>query len=107
MRFRPILSVAAAGLILLNFPPSVADPPIHHQAPPTSPYWKQLAAPVRLLDGTEPIDVDRGHAAPAVFDLNGDGLKDLLVGQFGEGKLRVYPNRGSDRSPRFDGFVRA
>jgi len=45
-----------------------------------------------------------GHASPTVFDLNGDGLKDLLVGQFGEGKLRVYYNRGSNRSPRFEGF---
>src|SRR5688572_7232129 len=37
------------------------------------------------------IDVEIGHAAPLVADIKGDGSPYLLVGQFGEGKLRLYP----------------
>ncbi|HEV3083716.1 MAG TPA: hypothetical protein VGY66_28300 [Gemmataceae bacterium] len=55
----------------------------------------ELAPPVRLLAGGQPINVDIGHAAPFVADLRGDGTMNLLVGQFGEGKLRLYPISGS------------
>ncbi len=63
-----------------------------------------LAPPVRLLAGGQPINVDIGHAAPFVADLKADGKSVLLVGQFGEGKLRLYPNVGSKSEPRFDKF---
>lgn len=63
-----------------------------------------LVAPVRLMAGGQPINVDIGHAAPFVADLNGDGSRVLLVGQFGEGKLRLYPNVGSKKEPKFEKF---
>ena len=63
-----------------------------------------LAAPVRLMAGKQPINVDIGHAAPFLADLKGDGHMALLVGQFGEGKLRIYPNIGTAKEPRFDKF---
>ena len=79
-----------------------------------------LFAPgVRLLTGDKPIDVTTGHASPYVYDFNGDGKRDLLVGEFGSGtyrgettsksslanaRLRVYLNKGSNASPRYDGF---
>jgi hypothetical protein len=53
----------------------------------------------------KPINVDVGHAAPCVADLNGAGKPQLLVGQFGDGKLRIYANKGSAREPRFDTFT--
>jgi hypothetical protein len=76
-------------------------------ADPTNPQitHDRLAAPVLLLDGKKPIDVDVGHATPYVADWDGDGKKDLLVGQFGEGKLRIYLNKGTDENPKFDGFT--
>ncbi len=43
-----------------------------------------------------------GNAYPLLFDWNRDGLKDLLVGDFGGGKLsniRVYLNKGTANSP--------
>lgn len=64
----------------------------------------ELAAPVRILAGNEPISVDIGHAAPFYGDVDGDGLADLLVGQFGEGKLRVYKNQGTAAEPKFNDF---
>ena len=61
----------------------------------------ELAAPFRVRAGESFIDVEVGHAAPLFTDFDGDGLKDLLVGQFGEGKLRVYRNVGTLGEPRF------
>ena len=63
-----------------------------------------LAAPVRLMAGGQPINVDIGHAAPFVADLKGDGSRVLLVGQFGDGKLRLYPDVGTKLEPRFEKF---
>jgi len=65
---------------------------------------RDLAPPVLLRAGGQPINVDMGHAAPFVADLKGDGQLTLLVGQFGEGKLRMYPNVGTRKEPRFDKF---
>ena len=64
-----------------------------------------LAPPVRLLAGGQPINVDIGHAAPFVADWKGEGKAALLVGQFGDGKLRIYPNIGSKIEPKFDKFA--
>jgi hypothetical protein len=64
-----------------------------------------LAAPFRLRDGAAFIDVGIGHAAPLVADFDGDGVPDLLVGQFEDGKLRIYRNRGTAKEPKFDGFA--
>ncbi len=54
-----------------------------------------LLAPFRVEVGGAPIDVDIGHAAPLLADFDGDGHLDLLVGQFGGGKLRIYRNLNS------------
>jgi hypothetical protein len=64
-----------------------------------------LAAPFRVKDAAEYIDVEIGHAAPLVTDFDGDGVPDLLVGQFGDGKLRVYKNVGTAKEPKFQGFT--
>lgn len=61
-------------------------------------------APVRLKAGDDYIDVEIGHAAPYMYDIDGDGVRDLLVGQFGQGRLRVYKNIGTTDSPKYDGF---
>ncbi len=64
----------------------------------------ELAPPVKLVAAGKPINVEVGHAAPCLADLKGEGKPQLLVGQFGEGKLRIYPNVGSAKSPRFEKF---
>lgn len=84
-----------------------------------------LAAPVALQAGGELIDAVVGHAAPHMFDVDGDGLRDLLVGEFGRetfdverlpedpklrsmgfanSQLRVYRNIGTNAAPAYGSF---
>ena len=54
--------------------------------------------PVRLKAGGTAIRVEApGYAAPCWADIDGDGRKDLLVGQFHQGKIRVYKNLGDGK----------
>jgi len=59
---------------------------------------------VRLQADGKNIDVSVGHLVPAVMDWNGDGKKDLIIGQFSGGKISVFLNRGSDKAPTFKDF---
>lgn len=59
---------------------------------------------VRLEANGEIIDVDHGLVVPCVTDWNNDGKKDLILGQFFPGKIRLYVNRGTDRAPVFKDF---
>jgi hypothetical protein len=38
-----------------------------------------------------------GYAAPCWADIDADGKKDLLVGQFKQGKIRVFKNLGEEK----------
>ena len=60
----------------------------------------ELAAPVRIEAAGKVIDTVNGHAAPFVCDFDGDGVQDLLVGQFGDGILTIYRNEGTNAQPR-------
>ena len=74
-----------------------------------------FAEPVRIEANGKPIDVTTGHAAPLVYDFDDDGIRDLLVGEFGSGefsgpvhtnvegahkwnngRLRFYKNNGAN-----------
>jgi hypothetical protein len=61
----------------------------------------ELLPPVRVEAAGKPIDTAVGHAAPFVADFDGDGVKDLLVGQFGDGILWIYRNVGTNAEPKF------
>lgn len=64
----------------------------------------RLRSPRLILGETRPVEgLFHGLAAPAVFDWDRDGKKDLLLGEFetGECYLRVYRNEGSNDAPRF------
>lgn len=51
----------------------------------------------------KPIDVGT-YAAPLLTDWDGDGLNDLLAGQFEEGRMRLYKGSGTPSEPVFDDF---
>ena len=65
------------------------------------PGWSQSRAEA----GGAAISVDIGHAAPLMVDFDRDGKQDLLVGQFGDGKLRIYRNVGDNHTPKFDKYA--
>lgn len=69
-----------------------------------SPGKIELAEPFLAKAGKEVIKVEVGHAAPIFADFDGDGLPDLLVGQFGKGRMRIYKNIGTRHEPKFDKF---
>lgn len=53
----------------------------------------EFERPVRLEAEGQPIRVNSpGYAAPCWADIDGDGKRDLLVGQFAGGRIQVYRN---------------
>ena len=73
----------------------------------------KLGQPILVTGATKPILTEKhGLAAPALWDWNGDGKRDLLVGEFetnssdfpmgADGStIRVYLNIGTDDDPKF------
>jgi FG-GAP repeat len=75
-------------------------------AAPPAPDAADVLPPVRVEAGGKPLDIGRsGHAAPFFGDIDGDGLPDLLVGEFHGGRLRVYRNIGTKAGPRFGAYT--
>lgn len=64
----------------------------------------RFASPELVKDAGVPIDVGN-YGSPAMYDWNLDGAKDLILGQFTQGKIRLYLNTGPDSAPEFDGYT--
>lgn len=82
-----VLILTGAGVAAEDAQPSVDSP---------------FEPPIRLMADGLVIDTGPawGHSSPAVFDVNGDGLKDLVVGDF-SGKFRCYTNTGKPNAPAY------
>ncbi len=58
----------------------------------------RFSEPVRLKAGEDYVRVEEpGWAAPCWYDVDRDGKKDLVVGQFHGGKMKVYRNLGDGK----------
>jgi hypothetical protein len=56
----------------------------------------EFESPVRLKAGDAAVRVESpGYAAPCWADIDGDGKPELLVGQFAQGKIRVFKPTGA------------
>jgi hypothetical protein len=77
-----------SGQVTPDEPTQVAGSPFH--------------APIRLAaaDGVIDSGPSWGHSGPWVEDVDGDGLRDLVVGDF-SGLFRVYRNMGTAKQPRY------
>jgi hypothetical protein len=63
-------------------------------------------APTRLsaADGVIDSGPSWGHSGPWVEDVDGDGRRDLVVGDF-SGLFRLYRNEGTNHQPRYAAAV--
>ena len=58
--------------------------------------------PVLLEADGKPIAMESpGFAAPTMADVDGDGLMDLVAGQFRQGKMHFFKNVGTAKAPKF------
>jgi hypothetical protein len=65
----------------------------------------QLQEGVLIQAAQQAIAVPIGHLVPCAADWNGDGKKDLILGQFREGAIRLYVNQGTNAAPIFSDFT--
>jgi hypothetical protein len=93
----PVAIGLALGLPLLagEAPEAAADVPVRVEKDLFHP-------PVRLgaADGIIDSGPSWGHAGPWVADVDGDGVNDLVVGDF-SGLFRFYRNTGTNQKPRY------
>lgn len=83
--------VAVLLLSALGFAQSEAIPATATRTDEVSPA-DRFHPPVRLAVGGATVKTEApGYASPFVGDVTGDGHADLLVGQFADGKIAVYP----------------
>ena len=79
-------------LLLLSATAALADLPYF-----SSPFFVQANGADLVVSSSIPD--------PCVIDWDGDGLKDLVIGQFSTGKIRFYPNSGTNENPVFTNYA--
>jgi hypothetical protein len=103
MKTLPVVWLAATCMVL-GLPLLAKDDNSDEVAPdvPVRVEKDLFHAPVRLAAADGIIDSGPawGHCGPWVADVDGDGVRDLVVGDF-SGFFRFYRNEGTDAKPRY------
>ena len=70
---------------------------------PTKPPSNEFEPAVMVTADGKGIKVEEpGYACPALFDMDKDGVEDLIVGQFNGGKMKWYRNLSSpSETPKY------
>lgn len=63
---------------------------------------QEMTKPELIKADGKGIDIKHAYAAPLCVDLDKDGLKDLIVGNF-KGEFQFYKNTGTNEIPVFKG----
>jgi len=86
-----LLPMCSAGLDVPQGPGSFA-PPVRLRAAAVAGEGDTVATADTYVKTESP-----GYAAPCWHDVDGDGKKDLVVGQFNDGKLKFYKGKGNGK----------
>lgn len=102
MRSLPLTGCLLLGLVAALLQAGDAGQDEFPEDQPTRVEKDLFHPPIQLLAGGEVIDhgTSWGHTSPWLVDVDGDGVKDLIVGDF-SGQFAVYHNHGSDKQPRY------
>lgn len=64
----------------------------------SAPQGPKFEAPARMRAGDALVKVEEpGFACPCWHDVDKDGKKDLVVGQFADGKMKVFRGQGGGK----------
>jgi hypothetical protein len=85
--------------IYLNCGCDSAVPPVFFTSPASGIFAQEDRADLVV----PPLPPTYGRSSPVILDLDGDGKKDLLVGNT-NGQLLFYSNVGTDSAPTFSGY---
>jgi hypothetical protein len=98
---RVILSLVLTGGLLCPLSGVDADDEVEPDKPAPADA-KLFHPPIRLAaaDGVLDSGASWGHSSPWVVDVDGDGLRDLVVGDF-SGLFRFHKNQGTNQAPRY------
>ncbi len=91
--YRSVVALATLGAIGAAAPPASTSDDAQKSV---------FQKPIRLkaADGFIDSGPQWAHSGPCLHDVDGDGRRDLLVGDF-SGEFRLYRNLGIDREPKF------